>query len=728
MPTIQAGIAAGTHVPGVQPRPAPGEEHQFRPRAHGRRRARRIPPEVRFRPDIQGLRALAVGLVVIFHVWPGVLPGGFVGVDVFFVISGYLIVGSLIRELSRTNTIGLVAFYGRRIRRLLPAAAAVLLATLSVTALVFPEGRWQGVARDAVASSLNVQNWNQAFGTTSYAGATAAVSPLQHYWSLAVEEQFYLLVPVLLMAVAAAVRRLRLRVSLRTAALAAVCSVTAFSFIHSVVFSASSPDLAYFFTTTRIWELGLGGILAVAAANRTLPTALSITAGWAGILLISISALTFSTGMFFPGWVALVPTVGAALCILAGSRTDAMLPCVSAAWWQSLRPAAYLGDISYSFYLWHWPVTVFAVYILGSGAGPYSGALIIGISLVLGALSTRFIEKPFRRFQGKIGVAGRHGAARTSYRPVYVLAAALVTVPVAAAAVPYAVVQQKIDALTADYDPVSYPGAMAFDTDSPARVPDGLPLRPAPAAAMADQPVITKACLGYDPEETEYSECVYGDPEGSKSIVLVGDSHAAHFMSPLNAAARQNGFRLYVLTRNGCPFNARPLHSDTFTYTNCSSQNLLTVDDILAIGPELVVTSAMRPSSYEQALGWTWNDPRDAVDGYVEVLGPLHKAGIRIGVIGDVPYPETSIPECLVETTDAADCSAPHPSLSGGPDPLMEAAARLEGVATVDLTNYFCDETACPGVIGNVLAYRDNHITDTFARTLTLPLSTGLGL
>ncbi|MCC9146483.1 MULTISPECIES: acyltransferase family protein [unclassified Arthrobacter] len=680
----------------------------------------------RYRADIQGLRALAVGLVVIYHVWPAALPGGFVGVDVFFVISGYLIVGSLVRELGITKSIDLVAFYGRRIRRLLPAAATVLLATLAITGLVFPESRWQGVARDAVAASLNVQNWNQAFSAASYAGATAAVSPLQHYWSLAVEEQFYLLVPVLLLLVAAAARSLR--TGMAAAALTAICTVSVFSFIHSVMFSSSNPDLAYFFTTTRIWELGLGGILAVTAAGRRLPPWASLACGWSGLLMIGVAAATFTTSMFFPGWVALLPTLGTVLCILAGSGPAASFTLASAPWWQSLRPVTYLGDISYSLYLWHWPVTVFTVYALGHGPGPYYGIAIIGTSIILGALSTRFVEKPFRHIQGRGRGPGRHGAARTTYRPVYALAAVLVAVPVAAAAVPYATVQHKIDTLGADYDLAPYPGAMAFDADNPVRVPSGQPVRPEPAAAMSDQPVIAEACSIYDPANTPYSECVYGDPDGSKSIVLVGDSHAAHFMSPLNAAARDKGFRLYVLTRNGCPFNARALHSDTFVYTNCSSQNLQTVKDILAIGPELVVTSAMRPESYANALGWTWDVPKDAVDGYLEVLEPLEKAGIRIGVIGDVPYPETSVPDCVLQESDMSECSVPHPAHTGDPDPLLEAAERLEGSTIVDLTPYFCGERECPPVIGNVLAYRDNHITDTFARTLGEPLRRGLGL
>ncbi|MFJ7750606.1 acyltransferase family protein [Arthrobacter sp. NPDC097144] len=686
----------------------------------------------RFRPDIQGLRALAVGLVVFYHMWPDVLPGGFVGVDVFFVISGYLIVGSLVRELTRTGTIGLLAFYGRRIRRLLPAAAAVLLATLAATMLIFPEGRWQGVARDTVASSLNVQNWNQAINSTSYAGATSAVSPLQHYWSLAVEEQFYLFIPVLLLAVAGTLRALGRKTGRTTAALAAICAVTAASFLHSVLFSASSPDLAYFFTTTRIWELGLGGILAVAAAGRNLPQRLSTAAGWLGLAMICFAAAAFSTSMAFPGWIALVPTVGAALCIAAGNTPGAGWRTASR--WQSLRPVTYVGDISYSLYLWHWPVTVFGVFLLGSAPGPLAGAALIAVSVGAAALSTRFIEKPFRSFGASARVSasasagGRHRAPRSAHRAVYVLAGVLIVVPVAASALPYLAVQQKIDALSQENDASSYPGAMAFDSANPSLVPSGLPLRPDAGAATMDQPDVNPQCLKYDPAVIDYSDCVYGDKEAQKSIVLVGDSHAGQFVSALDIAAKETGYRLYIMTRIGCPFSAEPLHSDTRVYENCAEQNVGTVQDLLEMKPDLVVTTAMRPGGYEDTLGWTWNTQADAVNGYSKLLEPLDKAGIPVGVIGDIPYPEFSAPECVVEEEDPAECAVDRSDHASQADPLLTAAGKLANGRPVDLTDYFCDETKCPSVIGNVLVYRDNHITNTFAQTLAYPLQTGLGL
>ncbi|KAD4060544.1 acyltransferase family protein [Arthrobacter yangruifuii] len=728
MPTVSTGAAPDAEaiagIPGSpdlagHPRTAGRGRHALRSSPRGSTGTRR---------DIQGLRALAVVLVMIYHIWPDALPGGFVGVDVFFVISGYLIVWSLVRELHATSTIALASFYARRIRRLLPAAATVLLATLAATVLLFPEARWQGVARDVAASSLNVQNWNQAFSTTSYAGATAAVSPLQHYWSLAVEEQFYLVVPVLLLAAAAAARALKIRAGMSAVGLAVICGVSAVSFIHSVQFSTSDPGLAYFFTTTRIWELGLGGILALTAAGGALPRRLSTVFGWAGMVLVFAAAFGFSTAMSFPGWVALVPTAGAALCLLAGQGGRSAAPWISAGWWQSLRPVVYAGDISYSLYLWHWPVTVFTVYFLGRTPGLAAGAAIAAASVLLAVLSTRFIEKPFRRARGKTGSAGRPGAGKVTDRAAYALAAVLIAVPVAAAAVPYGLVQQKITGLTAEYDSGPYPGAMAFDSQNPAAVPEDQALRPAPEAAAADMPVFDDACKVYEPAKTSYEDCVFGDADGARAVVLVGDSHAAQYMTPLDEVAREEGYRLYVLTRNGCPFSAEPLHSKSLTYTACAAQNLETVQDILEIEPELVVTSAMRPDSYEDALGWSWDSGSRAVDGYQKVLEPLEEAGIRVGVIADLPYPGFSIPDCLNTEDNADDCFVPRSGLAVQDDPLMDAAELLDNSVSVDLTDYFCEEERCPGVVGNVVVYRDNHMTDTFARTLVQPLRTGLGL
>ncbi|WP_083521337.1 acyltransferase family protein [Arthrobacter luteolus] len=681
------------------------------------------------RRDIQGLRAMAVALVVWYHIWPQSLPGGFVGVDVFFVISGYLIIGSLAREITSTGRLALARFYSRRIKRLLPAAATVLLATLAATVLLFPEGRWQSIARDAAAAGLNVQNWNQAFSASSYEGATASVSPLQHYWSLAVEEQFYLVIPLVMLFCAGIVRKTGGGRALRHTLIVALGVLTVASLLHSVQFSAAAPDLAYFFTTTRIWELSLGGLLAVTVPQLRFGTIPRAILGWAGLGMVLAAAVTFSTAMAFPGWAALLPVAGT-LALLASGSSQGPRGYAGPARWYSLRPVTYVGDISYSLYLWHWPVIVFSVYLLGTSPDWLYGSALIAGSVALAALSTRFVERPFRvldpaRFRRRIRnrARGRRRAATPEYRSVFVLGALLTVVPLALAAVPYLIVEEKVQALNAELDLSSYPGAMA-NYGSPVPPPN-MPVRPDPAVAGADQPHVPDECrTGYNPAEVDYQDCVFGDTASSRSIVLVGDSHAAQYMDSLGILARESGHRLYVLARNGCPFSTHPLASDTFTYTNCSGQNEQTIQDILAIKPALVVTAALSPAGYEEALGWRWKDDADAVGGFVGALAPLNDAGIPVAVISDLPYPPFNVPECVAKGREDS-CAFDRPQTTS---PLADAADAIDGATVVDLKDYLCPDGVCQGVIGNVLVYRDNHITGTFAKTLALPLQDSLGL
>ena len=658
--------------------------------------------------------------MVWYHVWPQSLPGGFVGVDVFFVISGYLIVGSLAREAMSTGRLQLAKFYSRRIRRLLPAAAAVLLATVAAAVLLFPQGRWQGVARDVAASGLNIQNWNQAFSTTSYEGATDSVSPLQHFWSLAVEEQFYLVIPLLILLCTAASRGRRPG---RRVLLAVLGSAALASFIHSVQFSAASADLAYFFTTTRIWELALGGILAVAVPQLRARSALAAPLGWLGLAMVLASALLFSTAMDFPGYAALLPVLGTMALLLAGSSVREP-GFGSAARWQSLRPVTYLGDISYSLYLWHWPVIVFSVYVLGPNPGWLQGGAVIVLSAALAALSTRFIEEPFRRFEPRrLRRGGRRRAEVPAYGTVYAVGALLVVVPIAAAAVPYLVVEQKTRSLSQELDLAAYPGAGAVH--SPGMVPQ-MPVRPEPAVAAADIPSGVLECLtDWDPAAMEPEDCVSGDTGSNRSIVLVGDSHAAQYAGSLDLLARESGYRLYVLARNGCPFSLEPLHSDAVTYRGCAESNARTAETIITLQPARVVTAALTPEGYAGALGWEWDSPRQAESGFSGALALLRDAGLDVAVLSDVPYPPYNIPECVDGASNPEDCAFPAP---GGPSPLMRAARSVDGVKLVDFSSYFCSAGSCGAVVGNVLVYRDTHITNSFAKTLALPLRDSLGL
>ena len=308
-----------------------------------------------FRPDVEGLRAVAVGLVVLYHAGLSRLSGGFVGVDVFFVISGFLITSLLIRELERTGRISLSRFYARRAKRLLPAAATVLLVTTALTALVLPEIRWRDTGGDIVSAALYVVNWRLAGRSVDYLAEGTAPSPVQHFWSLAVEEQYYLVWPLLLILVTWWARR---RGRSMGASLSIGLALVAIpSLLWSVYQTSYQPASAFFLTTTRMWELAIGGGVAIAATRLArMPRPAALLLGWIGLAAVAVAGVIFSTSTPWPGYAAALPTLGAAAVIAAGFAAGGAGPVMLL----GTRPFLWVGALSYSLYLWHWPLLVAA--------------------------------------------------------------------------------------------------------------------------------------------------------------------------------------------------------------------------------------------------------------------------------------------------------------------------------------------------------------------------------
>lgn len=344
------------------------------------------------RPEIQALRAVAVLLVMLFHFWPQRIPGGYVGVDVFFAISGFLITAHLLKDVQRWGTVRLGSFWARRIRRLLPASMLVLVVTAAAVFLWVPRIHWPQILREVAASTLYCENWQLAHDAVDYLAAESVQSPVQHYWSLSTEEQFYLIWPLLIVLAVLLARRVR-RFDPLTAVRVALGVVVLVSFAYSIYETSANSAAAYFVTPTRAWEFGSGALLAtMPELGRTAGDRLRALVSWLGLLLIGAAAFLLSTTTPFPGYAAALPVAGTVCVIWAGAPRPRWSPLGL----MKLAPVQTLGNWSYSVYLWHWPAIVVIVLATGEQMTWSVKLVVIAGVVVLAALTKRFVEDPVR--------------------------------------------------------------------------------------------------------------------------------------------------------------------------------------------------------------------------------------------------------------------------------------------------------------------------------------------
>lgn len=660
-----------------------------------------------FRADIQGMRAVAVGAVLVFHVWPSALPGGYIGVDVFFVISGYLITGLLIRELESTGKIRLLEFYARRIRRLVPAASATLFAVAAATITWMSVADWPGVAKELVASAFYVQNLFLVGKQVDYLAVDAAPSPLLHYWSLSIEEQYYILWPVLMVVVAAAAQKFGW--GLRRSLLQTLGALCLLSLAHAIHLSFVDPAPAYFLTTTRIWELGIGGILAILPDSSRLPRPVRSTAGWLGIAGISVAAAFYSNRLPFPGYEALLPTVGAALLLAASLGKESVLGRFLAA-----EPMQYLGAVSYSLYLWHWPAVIFYPYVTGRSPDTLQdGVLVVVVSILLAHLSRQLIEERFRRSR-----------PAEKLRP-YAIAGAL---GVGIASVSWVISAQSVSKAEAAFEGMvaspAHPGALVLlggaVSSDPAEgfVPDASLARldRGPAYGLDG----SSRCIG-SVKSVEISSCEYGSPESDTRIVIVGDSHAVHWLPALELVAKRTGWHVTGLTKSSCAFTDELIgissSGSTRAYTECRVWGGKVVEQLLRDKPALVILS----HSARHALpdGRRGQGDAEIAAGIVRHVSRLQEAGIKVAAIEHTPWQIQDVPRCMASPGATNEsCSSP-PADATYTGSIGELVAMQPGVALIPTLDYFCEQSACPVVIGNVLVYRDrHHLTATYAKSL----------
>ncbi len=642
-----------------------------------------------FRPDIEGLRGIAILLVLLFHAGLPWTPGGFVGVDVFFVISGFLITGKLWRESQQPGGWNITRFYAWRIRRLLPAAlVAIAVITLVGLLLAAPLDRSE-LAADGAASALSIANM-RFIGSVDYFAPTTSPSPFLHFWSLSVEEQFYLVWPALIVLLTwrgGSSRRL---------IVALLIGVVA-SFALSIWLTDASPARAFYLLPTRVWQLGVGGLLALIGVAGTSRRAGALA--WAGLAAVAVAGVALTAEMPYPGLAALLPTAGAVALLYGGAAPSGPMRLLAAA------PLRFLGKISYSLYLWHWPLLVLPLMFLERALTGVEIVASVAVAIGVSWLSWRFVEQPFR-----YGDRSRRATSWSAIRVgvAGILSVALFTQGLAAALPSSAVAVQ----------PTPSPSGSPVASDGPITLPADL--TPTLASARDDEERLRgDGCLAFE-RVTTPPNCEYGVKGSAITIALVGDSHASHWFPAIEAIALERGWRLVTFVKVSCSFTTLAQRNLALKreYRECTAFNEATVARLNQIKPALTIIVNRRTfRPIEENI-------TSALAGAAlgEMVARIPGATV---ILVDTPDPGRDVPACLSKhPSDIRACLFTQDDADNREIGVAErVAAEVSGAQLIDLTANICTEWPCSPISGSVLIYRDeDHMTETFSRSLAAPL------
>ena len=540
--------------------------------------------------QIQGLRALAALLVTLFHAkW---VNGGFIGVDIFYVISGFLITGLLLREIERTGTINFKVFYARRFKRLLPTSFFVLALTAIFSWMLVPPTMRSSLGRDVIAASLYVSNYLFAWWQADYQNLDATPSPVIHYWSLAVEEQFYLVWPLLILVFFMAATKLKLKKVLTLL----VAGVTALSLVFSIYQTETSPIWAFYSLPTRAWELGLGALLVLLPPVRT-----KKLVGLLGFIFIIVSAFIFGETTAFPGLNAVLPVMGTVMLIATINTWPPFLNDVA-----NSRLFQWLGEISYPLYLWHWPLLVLPSTYFARPLEVYERILAIIATIVLADLTHRFIEEPFRK-------------TKTIPTLVFKRSGVITLVSVLIGTVIIFSSSDKIDVSGIN-------GAVSL-------------------AQIKARPLVYDDGCHANYAQTNSDKCEYADKKSQKTMVLYGDSHAAQWFPALIEIASRSGYKLISLTKSACPaVDTVRLDQGGFKMSRCKQWRINSIKRIQDINPDVLIMSSFQyfaqPPRFTDREKW-WND------GQRKLLTEVKNVSPHLIYLTDTPHPLRDIPACL---------------------------------------------------------------------------------
>ncbi|MFC9664533.1 acyltransferase family protein [Nocardia sp. NPDC127606] len=671
-----------------------------------------------YRFDLDGLRGLAIALVVVFHVWFGRVSGG---VDVFLVLSGFFFTGLLLRRAESSEPFWAWSVVRRTLRRLVPAMTVVLAAVVVATVVLLPYTQWTTAAAQVLSSLFYYQNWQLALTWSDYLAADPSVSPLQHLWSMSVQGQFYLAALLTVATIAWLCTRLSQPGRIRATIGAVVVAVSVASFVYATDGVATNQGWNYYDSFARGWELLVGAGLAVVAPSLVLWRQVRVALSVFGVLGVVLCGWLIIDGANrFPGPAALLPVCATAAVILSATQlrfADWPLPNRLLA-----HPAMrWLGDIAYPLYLWHWPILIFFLTERGNThAGLVGGTGVIGLSVVLAWMTHRWIEQPLRQRTSPVD-SDDAGHARSRHLVASAVAVLLVATITVTAGWQFTVVQVKPPVAAGELDPAKYPGAEALA--SGATTPDE-PMQPTVFAAPTEVPPPTADGCIADWDTREVVTCSYGDTDADRTLALVGSSHAEHWLPALQVLATEHSFRIQVYLKMGCPLTL----ADDATYKgepipDCRDWSAEVIDRLDADRPDWVFTTGTRPR--DEGGDETPTD-------YLHVWAALSDRGLNVVAVRDTPWLRRGTvrykaTDCLAGGGNRTSCGMRREDALDPVNPGLEPASAFPSVFPIDLTDAVCEPTLCAVAEGNILIYHDeHHLTASYSRSLAGPLGRAL--
>ena len=658
-------------------------------------------PSPKFRADVQGLRAVAVGAVILDHAAIPGFTGGFTGVDVFFVISGFLITSLLLGDIAKYSKVRFLTFYARRAARILPAASVVLVATALASVAILGVLGARSELGDSVWAIFFAANFHFASVGTNYFATSTATSPIQHYWSLAVEEQFYLVWPALIGAVAWLFHRRKQAGYVPRAQLGVVLAiVTGVSLYFSVIQTASNPTGAYFSTLDRVWELAIGALLAtVLPLLAKIPGVVRAILSWTGLGGIVVAATLYNASTSIPGWKALLPVLASGAVLVGGigaAKGGAHLLL-------SLRPFRFIGDISYSLYLWHFPILILGAAYLGRRDTLDVRFGLIGAAIVVSALSYYGLENPLRHAKILLHRSW-HSLLLWPVAVGMVLGVSFLAAP----SVPFAAATT-----VATQVPVTQAVAQAVAAGT-SNAPIPLTTTPSLIAAPNDH-VNLGACDAYN--TPNWHLCNYGDPTGTQTVVIFGNSHGAMWVPAIAAAAKASHMKFYPVVHEACGFQVMVDIGNKWGPDNiCTKWYDVALADIAKLRPSTIIFG-----TYTGEAGW--------IPGEKIILNKLKTMTPRVIVLSDTTAIGNPAACMLQSNATQGTCLASVTATRASNTTITQQLAAASGSQFVNVTPWFCDDNRCPSLINDIVPFFDGaHLTAAYSSYLGTAMGEALNL